>query len=374
MKVALVYDRINKFGGAERVLMALHELWPKAPIFTAVYDSKGATWAKGIEVIPSFLNKIPFLKTRHELLPWITPFAFELFDFSAYDLVISVTSAEAKSIITAPHTTHICYCLTPTRYLWSHTASYQKQGYKGKLLKLLAPSMRKTDYLSAQRPDYMLAISNEVSQRIQKYYKRPTEVIYPPVVELSRKTSKIISKPANKPSATSNLPQDYYLLVARLVSYKRIDLAIKACLQLDKNLIIIGIGSQQSYLKTLAGPKVIFEQDLTDEQLSHYYMHCRAVIFPGHEDFGIVPVEAQMHGKPVIAFHRGGAGETVIHNQTGILFTKQTVKSLKAAILQAEKKKFSAATCLENARKYSKKRFQSEFKKYISSIYKRKTI
>ena len=316
MKVALVYDRVNKIGGAERVLEVLHEIWPEAPLYTAVYYPPGAPWAKKFKVIPSFLNKWPLAKKHHELYPWLTPLAFESFDFSDFDLVISITSAEAKGIITKPKTKHFCYCLTPTRYLWSGYSDY----FFNKGLRWLAQPMvgwmRNWDKIAAQRPDEYLAISQEVQRRIKKYYHRESIVLYPPI-----DTEKFY--PTEK-----NQNGDYFLIVSRLVSYKKIDLAVKAFNKLCLPLKIVGTGNQMFKLKTSAASNIEFLGELTDQELLSYYQDCRALIFPQKEDFGLVPLEAQSCGKPVIAFAGGGALETVIEGKTGTFFKPQSVKAL----------------------------------------------
>src|SRR3989339_1124583 len=215
MKVALVYDRLNKFGGAEQVLINLHRLWPEAPLFTAVYDPQRAPWAKIFpKVIPSFLQHWPLAKTHHELYPWLTPLAFESFNFTGFDVVVSVTSAEAKAVITPPKTLHLCYCLTPTRYLWSHRREYLSEPGLGLGLKPVPKYLQKNDRVYSQRAGVYAAISQTVKTRIKKYYGRSSTVIYPPV-----DTRKFEPR-------TSNLePGDYFLIVSRLVAYKKNDLA-----------------------------------------------------------------------------------------------------------------------------------------------------
>jgi hypothetical protein len=212
MKVALVYDRVNKFGGAERVLESLHTIWPDAPLFTGVYHSAKASWAKGWDIRPSFLNRLPLVKDKHEYLAPFMPYAFEAFDFSGFDLVISVTSAEAKGIITKPNQLHLCYLLTPTRYLWSHAQHYQGEWLHRTFRLPLLSSLRRWDYFAAKRPDYLIAISRHVSARVRKYYRRQVDrVIYPPV------RYRLFS--THPPTCQPPLPH-YYLIVSRLVSYK----------------------------------------------------------------------------------------------------------------------------------------------------------
>ncbi len=229
MKVALVYDRVNKWGGAERVLLALHELFPDAPLFTSVYDKKRAQWAKHFSIIPSFLQKIPFAPSRHELFALAMPVAFESFSFDGYDLIISITSEAAKGIITKPQTTHICYCLTPTRYLWS---GYQEYFTDFLFTFLSFPAnayLRNWDKKASRRPDHFIAISREVQERIGTYYGRESVVIYPPMTFANSKSE--ARNPKRMQHAKSK-KEGYFLVVSRLskfTTYKRVDLAIKAC-------------------------------------------------------------------------------------------------------------------------------------------------
>ncbi len=373
MKVALVYDRVNKIGGAERVLLALHEIWPNAPVYTAVYDEEKASWAKVFpEVIPSFLQKIPFAKSHHELFAWLTELAFETFNFSQFDVVISVTSAEAKAIITKPHTLHICYCLTPTRYLWSSYSDYQNNpgfGILNPLVKTLMPwfvtKLRAFDQIASHRPDFYLAISNTVKERIKKYYKRASEVIYPGVDIDKFKMQKSKVKKTSQNSKNNN----YFLVVSRLVPYKRIDLAISAFNELGWKLKIAGVGVEMNNLKRLAKPNIEFLGELTEEKLVGYYQDCRALICPQEEDFGLASIEAQALGKPVITFAKGGVAETVRPNQTGILFKEQNLLLLLEALKKFTRMKFSSEECRKNALIYSQERFEKDFKQKVISLW-----
>lgn len=267
MKVALVYDRINKWGGAERVLLALKELFPDATLFTSVYNKDSASWADVFDIKTSFLQHIPFAKTHHEAFASLMPLAFESFSFDAYDLVISLTSEAAKGIITKPSTKHICLCLTPTRYLWSGRDEY----FENKFLKFVATPvlwyLRQWDMIAASRPDMFLAISKEVQQRIKRYYHKDADVVYPP----------LLLKSTNTPPAGSG----YFLVVSRLIPIKKIDIAIKACNKLQVPLKIIGVGSQEVNLKSIAGPTISFLGSLTDSQVVGYYKGCTALLFPG---------------------------------------------------------------------------------------------
>lgn len=369
MKIAFVYDRVNKFGGAERVLLALHEIWPKAPLYTAVYNKKKASWADDFVVIPSVLNKLPFSSTNHEIFPLLTPFAFESFDFSKFDVVLSVTSSDAKGIITSPNTMHICYLLTPTRYLWGGYHDHlQNPGFgifnplvKG-LMQVFSPSLRKWDYISATRPDHYIAISKTVANRIKSYYKREADIIYPPV-----DTDVFVP---NK-SRAKVVDTDYFLIVSRLVPYKKIDTAITAFNKLGWKLKIIGNGIDEDRLKRLAFKNIEFiSGGLTDEKLCWYYQNCKALIFPGEEDFGITAVEAQACGKPVIGISRGGISEIIYPGKTGKVYDNYNKNSLISALKKFIKKKYFVSDCRSNASRFVKKNFQKIMRETIKNYWK----
>jgi len=357
MRVALVYDRVNKIGGAERVLEALHEIFPNAPLYTAVYNPKTAPWAEKFNVIPSFLNKFPFAKRSHEIYPWLTPLAFESFDFSEFEVVISVTSEAAKGIITKPKTLHICYCLTPTRYLWSGYEDYFKNEVFRFFTKPVVSYLRRWDKIAAQRPDVFVAISKNVQQRIKKYYGRDSEVIYPPVD---------IDK---FPISNSQFPiGEYFLIVSRLVPYKKVDIAIQAFNKLGLPLKVVGTGREMGRLKRMAKKNIEFLGQLTDFQLLSYYQRCQAVVFPQEEDFGLVPLEAQACGKPVIAYRAGGALETVIERKTGEFFDKQTPENLEEIVKKFKPEKYKPEDCRQNALKFDIKIFKKKWKTYLKNI------
>ena len=351
MKTAFLYDRVNKWGGAERTLLALHDVFPDAPLFTAVYSAENAPWAKVFpEVIPTFLQNIPFTKDKHELLGTFTPIAFENLDLTSFDLVISVTSEAAKGVIVQPPTKHICYCLTPTRYLWSGYDIY----FKNPLLKLISRPvvdyLRGWDKIAAQRPDKMIAISHAVKKRIKKYYNRHSEVIFPPV-ELDH---------FKKDSSDKKKRKKFFLVVSRLVPYKTVDLAVSAFNKLGLPLVVVGTGSEEEKLKNMAKDNIKFVGHLTETKLADYYKKCAAFIFPQEEDFGIVALEAQAAGAPVIAFKAGGALDTVIEGKTGVFFDKQNTESLVKAVRKFEKLSFSQKDLINNAKRFSKERFKRE--------------
>ena len=360
VKLAIVYDRVNKWGGAERVLLALHEIWPDAPLYTAVYDKQHASWADVFQVHPSFLQYVPFAKRHHELYPWLTPMAFESFTWDGYDAVLSVTSAEAKDIITKPGTVHICYCLTPTRYLWSARADYEQSGIAGRILGTLSPTLRAWDRVAASRPDAYIAISESVAGRIQTYYRRKVlRVIYPPV-----DTDKFTA------AGKSTKPKEpYFLCVGRFVPYKRIDLVIAAFNRLGWKLKIIGSGMLESTLKKQAGRTIEFVGgDLTDSELVSYYQKCTAFVFAGDEDFGIAAVEAAACGKPVVCPRGTGMAETVIDGQTGVLYNQQTVASLIPALRKIRKGWYDSRLCRQNALRFGEKRFKEDMQHTVLSL------
>jgi glycosyltransferase involved in cell wall biosynthesis len=364
MNIALVYDRVNKWGGAERVLLALHEIWPQAPLYTAVYNRNTARWADGFRVVPSFLNRIPFARSNHEFLAALTPMAFESFNFDRYDVVLSVTSAEAKTIITKPGTLHICYCLTPTRYLWSGREEYTK-GVDGsltgnlsaKILSGLMTVLQRWDKLSAHRPDTFIAISQTVRKRIERYYHLPADkVIYPPVDvdQFENKNSVTITKGS------------YYLTVSRHVGYKRVDIVIDAFNRLGWPLVVIGNGRQHGQLKRIAGGNVRFiDTHLTDTELADYYKHCRAFVHAGAEDFGITAVEAQAAGKPVFTYRHSGMAETVIEGKTGDFFDVQSPESLADLLTRTSLSVYDPAHCRKNAQRFSTAEFKKNMVSYV---------
>ena len=375
MKVVLIYDRVNKIGGAEKVLQALHEIFPEAPLYTAVYNPKTAPWAKDFKVIPSFLEKFPFAKTQHEAYPWLTPLAFESFDFSEFDVVISVTSAEAKGIITKPNTLHISYILTPTHYLWGieKGEEYRRFGRLAPLVKVFALPflfyLRVWDKIASQRPDTLLTLSKNVQKRIGKYYGRSSEVIYPPV-----DTEKFV--PRDQPSTINH--QSYFLVVSRLVPYKRVDIVIEVFNRLGLPLKIVGIGIEMGRLKHKALDNIEFLGQLTDKELLGYYQRCKALVFPQEEDFGLVPLEAQACGKPVIAYRAGGALETVVEARstssgqgpTGEFFDHQTSESLSEKIEKFRPGKYKPEDCRENALRFTKEIFKKKFKEFVEKEWK----
>lgn len=359
MKIALVYDRVNKWGGAERVLLALHKLFPNAPLFTSVYHPKQAPWADQFAVKPSFLQKYPHIVRNHELYPFLMPLAFEQFSFDDYDLVISVTSESAKGIVTGPKTKHLCYCLTPTRYLWSGYDQYFSSMPLRVAASPVVSYLRKWDAMAASRPDVFVAISDEVKKRIKTYYGREAAIIYPPVALIQQQPK---LKKGTKP---------YFLIVSRLskfTKYKRIDLAIQACNELKLPLKIIGEGSWKKELQQMAGPTIEFIGTVNDEELKSYYVNATALLFPAHEDFGLTVVEAQGFGKPVIAYRGGGALETIKEGITGLFFDAQTKDALKSTLTAFKQMSFNEERIRKHAQQFGEEQFAKKFLKLVKNI------
>lgn len=364
MKTAIVYDRVNKWGGAERVLLSLHDIFPKAPLYTSVYEPEKAPWANVFpKIYTSFLNKFSFLRDKHDLLAPFMPMAFEQFDFSHYDLVISVTSESAKGIITNTDTKHICYCLTPTRYLWSGYEDYFNSQFRRAIAYPAVQYLRYWDKIASSRPDFMIAISEEVKNRIKSYYDRECEIIHPPLkFEKNEQTTdgKIVRE------------DEYYLVVSRLVPYKKVDLVVEVFNELKLPLVIVGVGSEEKRLRKMSFSHINYSGFVTESQLIDYYKGSKALVFPQHEDFGLTAVEAQFFGKPVIAYKKGGALDSVIEGETGTFFENQDKESLRFAVKRIEKMQFEKEKIRENALKFSDKVFKKKFQKLISEVMKKR--
>lgn len=353
MKVAITTEWMDTFGGAERVLIHLHRMFPEAPIFTTVHNPSALPRSmQGWDVRTSFIQKIPLLRRRHLTFFPLMPLAFEQFDFSEYDLVITTNSACAKGVITGAGTLNISYCYTPCRYLWDLYHQYSRSPAARLCTAPVAHWMRVWDRLAADRVDHFVAISHLVAERIRRHYRRGSEVIYPPV-------------DTERFEIREQAAHDYYLIVSRLVPYKRIDLAVEAANRLGRRLIVVGDGPERRRLRDMAGPTVEFRGWLDDREVAELYAGCRAFLFPGLEDFGIAPVEAQAAGRPVVAFGQGGAMETVVHEHTGILFDEQTVDDLADAMRTLEARSFDPLTCRRNAERFDAEVFRRRMRETI---------
>ncbi|GAC1344011.1 MAG: glycosyltransferase family 4 protein [Ktedonobacteraceae bacterium] len=359
MKVALVHDYLNQMGGAERVVMALHEIYPDAPIYTSIYDPKLVDPAfRKMDIRTSFMQKFPMVTKHHQPYLPFYPFAMESLDLRGYDLVLSSSSAFGKGVITRPETMHICYCHTPMRWCWNYE-EYVEREQIGKLARHVLPffmtGLRVWDQTSSMRVDHFIANSPVVAERIQKYYRRDAVVI-PPPVEARRFTF--------DPTIE---PEDYFLIVSRLIPYKRIDLAIEACNSLRLPLVIVGSGRDLERLKKMAGPTIRFMGRLSDQEVLSYYAHCRAFLFPGEEDFGITPLEAQAAGRPVIAYGAGGALASVVDGVTGAFFKKQTVGSLAEVLATFDERQYNGQVIRSHALEFDMPRFHRRIQQFIEA-------
>lgn len=358
MKVALVHDHLVQDGGAEKVLQVLQDVFPDAPTFTLLYDAERVDPAfRRREIRTSFLQKIPFgLKKYQWLLPFM-PAATESYDLSEYDVVLSSSSAFAKGVLTKPDAVSICYCHTPTRYLWSDTHSYVQElrvpGAIKWFLPMVLNKLRLWDRVSAERVDRFVANSTTVARRIRKYYQRDSDVIYPPV-----ETSLFsVAKGAS----------DYFLAGGRLVSYKRFDLLVDVFNELGLKLKIFGEGPMRASLQAAAKPNVEFVGKVDDAAKADLYRHAIAFLHPQEEDFGITAVESMASGRPVIAYRRGGACETVIEGVTGVFFDAQDREALKRAVASFDASRFDPAKIRSRALAFDTEIFKKRIKAYVEA-------
>lgn len=362
MRVLIVYDRANKWGGAERFLLNILTIFPNAELATSLYDQSRSKWANQFtKVHTSFLQRISFLRAHHEVVPYLMPMAFESLQIKSFDLILSVSSESAKGVLVPIGIPHLNICLSPTRYLWHDYHTYFKNTFLKFLTYPIVAYLRSWDRIAAMRPDRMVAISSTVQDRIRLYYNREASVIYPPID--SDYWLHLQSKKVNIPF------QKYFLVVSRLVPSKRVDIAIQSCTLLEQNLVIVGTGGEYNTLKSLSTKNIYFLSDISDDELKYLYLHAYAFLCPQEEDFGLSILEAQLFGLPVIAYKKGGASEIVQDGVTGNLFKSQTIAGCSEAIKRFNKKSFDKTKIVANAKKYSlarfKKNLMDEVKKTI---------
>lgn len=364
MKVALVHDHLAQDGGAEQVLKILTRLFSDAPIYTLLYEKKNANkYYKDRKIETSIIQKLPGGVKHYQWYMPFMPMAVEFFDMSPYDLVISDASAFAKGVITSANTLHVCYCHTPTRYIWDYTHQYINElkynKYFKKIISLVLNYIRIWDRQAADRVDAFVANSETVKKRIKKYYQRDAEVIYPPVE-------------VNKFHIAKDLG-DYFLIGGRLAPYKRVDIVIEAFKKIDKKLKIFGDGVDLVRLKKIANnsKNIEFLGRVDDEQKADLYSKCLAFINPQEEDFGITVVEAMASGRPVLAFNKGGATETIIENETGKFFNEQTAAAIVEAVSNFNLNKFNPEKIRLHSLKFSAERFADEILIFIREEYEK---
>jgi glycosyltransferase involved in cell wall biosynthesis len=367
-KIVIVHDWLTNMGGAENVVLALHEAFPDAPIYTSTFIPENMPKFTGLDVRTTWLQNLPApLRRLHKFFPMLRVKAFRDIDLSEFDIIISSSSAEAKQVRkTRKDQTHICYCHTPIRYYWSHYEEYRADPGFGKLnwlvrlvMPIMIPGLKKADYEAAQKVDVFIANSSETQKRIKKYYGKPSTIIYPPV-DIAR----------FDPARTR---ENYYVALGRQVPYKRIDLAVAAASKLDINLEVYGNGSEHQKLVEMAGPSVKFYTDrfgdASDSAVTEALNHAKGYIFPAEEDFGIVQVEALAAGAPIIAYGKGGALDIVQDGESGVLFDKQTVESVVNAIKQAEKINFLPGTLRRKSKRFDKSMFIVKVSNVIYKSY-----
>jgi glycosyltransferase involved in cell wall biosynthesis len=348
MKLAIIHDYLNQYGGAERVLEKLHELFPEAPIYTSIYDAAAMPAEyRGWDIRTSYMQRLPGVMRHHQIYLPFYPMAFEGFDLSGYDVVLSNSSAWSKGVLTSPSTLHLCYCLTPMRWVWNYREYIQRERF-GKPIRMALPAvmnwLRVWDRVTADGVDHFATISRAVAARVSKYYRRESTVIYPPVDTTSFQVA--------------DSHDDYFLVVSRLIPYKRIDIVVEAFNGLGLPLVIIGDGRDRKVLQARARSNIHFLGMIPDADVKRYFSRCRAFIFPGEEDFGITPVEAQAAGRPVIAYAGGGALDTVIDGVTGKLFRPQTAEGLAEAIASFDENDFDSSVIRANAERFDTASFQ----------------
>lgn len=359
MKVAIVHYWLVGMRGGERVLEALCDIYPQAVIIThvAARDNLSEKLLRH-EIRETFIARLPYAKKHYQKYLPLMPLALEMVDMSDFDLIISSESGPAKGVIPRPDAIHICYCHSPMRYIWDHFHVYRaRAGFLTKhLMPVISHKMRIWDVTTAARVDTFIANSKFVAKRINKYYRRSAEVIAPPVAvgEFS--------------PAPSNEIGDHYLLAGELVSYKRPDLAIEAFTQSGRKLRVIGDGDQRVSLEKKAGPNIEFLGKVSFDQLKYEFARCRALVFPGEEDFGIIPVEVMASGRPVIAFGRGGVVDSVLEGVTGQFFSNQTAQSLNEAISDFELdlgQRLNTELIVSHAQQFSTDEFVTKFKRMV---------
>ncbi len=365
LKVAIVCDWLTTMGGAERVILEVHKMYPEAPIYTSSYAPERMPLFADANVHTSFIQKLPF-SSKHQLWPVFRRFYFNRLKLEGYDLVISLSGAEAKAT-RVPDGVHVNYCFSPTHYYWVRPEEYMTANTAGGVgfldpvwrfgLKLLKPWMKRWDYLAAQTPDHIITLSSEVQKRIQKFYNRDSTIIYPPV-DVERFA--VINKQTKRKG---------FLIVGRQVHHKRFDLAVEACTKLNLPLKVIGDGPEHEYLKSIAGPTVKFLGRISDAAVAKELQHAEGYIFPQDDDFGIVAVEAMAAETPVAAFKAGGALDIIQPNKTGLFFTEQSVESLNEILKKWDKITWNRNDLKLAASKFSSVNFRNHFRQFVEELY-----
>ncbi len=359
MSLALVHDWLNQIGGAEDVLIEIHALFPDAPVYTSIYaPAKMPAVMRDWDIRSNWLDYLPGIHDHHQPYLPLYPLGFARTDLSQYDLVLSNKSGFCHGVKVRSGASHICYCLAPTRYVWTPDAYLAREGIGSAASVALRPlisALRQWDYNAAQKVTHFIAISTDIQARIRRYYQRQSSIIYPPVDTLR-------FTPNNK------APENFFLSLGRLIPYKHIDLAIEACNRIGARLLVAGDGRDRVALEALAGPTIEFLGRVSDAEAVDLMARCQAFLFPGLEDFGITPLQAQAAGRPVIAYGAGGAVDTVIPGKTGELFTEQSAEALATMLSQFDSQSYDPNLCRANAERFSTERFRHEIISYVERV------
>ena len=360
MKLAIVHDYLNQMGGAENVLLVLHDLFPEAPIFTTIYEpSLVHPDFRRMDIRTTFMQRLPFVHRHHQAFLPVFPFAIESIDLRGYDVVLSMSSAWSKNVVTRPEQCHVNYCLTPMRFAWTfeeYVARERLADWQKPLLLPIVMGLRAWDVAGANRVDHFAGISATVNRRIRKYYRRDSALIHPPV-----ETGPLAAGAADAGD------DGYFLVVSRLIPYKRIDLAIEACNRLKAPLKILGDGRDRARLQAMAGPTVEFLGRVDEQTKRRYLRRCRAFIFPAEEDFGIAPVEAIASGRPVVAYAAGGALDVVEDGKTGLLFDRQTPEALAEQLLAVPEHEWDGPALAAYASRFATEAFKSKLLRFVET-------
>jgi len=363
VRIAFVHDNYMQHGGAERVAEAIARIVPDADLFsTVVFPEKLSPYMKARRITDTVFRRIPGIRKYYRHFFFLYPLAARSLDLSEYDIVITSCCGFAKMVKTRKDALHICYCHTPTRWIWRFDDYAERESFPPpvrRLLKTIIAMFKRFDYRASRNPDFFLANSTTVAERILKFYGRESHILFPPV-DCQR-------------FAVSHRREPYYLIVSRLQSYKRIDLAIEACEQLGRRLIIIGDGPDRSRLESLCGPHTKLLGRLSDAEVAHHMSQCQAFLFPGEEDFGLTPLEANASGKPCIAYAKGGTLDTVIDGVTGVLFAEASSKSIAEAMVRSESVGWSPVLLRRHAERFDTEVFAENFAEFIYRSVDRKT-
>jgi glycosyltransferase involved in cell wall biosynthesis len=359
MKIAVVHDYFTQLGGAEKVAEHLFAMMPQADLFTTVaLENRLPDGLKDIPINTSWMQSLPMMHKLYRLYFLLYPFAVNSLDLTGYDLIVSSSSGYAKGICTPRDAVHVCYCHTPMRWAWNFDGYSKRETMNAAMrssLKVLVSMLRNWDRDASRKPDHFVANSRTVAERIEKVYGRFPEIIHPPI-DVHR------FRPVSRPDAS------YYLVISRLISYKRLDLAVQACTRMNRNLIVVGAGPHREALESIAGPTVKFAGRVDDDEVLRLAANCKALLFPGEEDFGMAPLEVAAAGRPTIAFRAGGATETIKEERTGLFFDEQTPESLMAAIDRFETLAWSSAELRRHAEEFSVNVFRERFADFLTRI------